>query len=544
MNFIKAAIFLVMFAFSLNLMEESTEQTIAESISKYHLEKLNSFEAKLLELQDLEQQNIPESDLKNSFLACRIAFKYVEFLVVYTDNFKNKNYNSPNVLSAYESNLESDVIAAHGLQVVEDLIYNPDKESRENLKQELTLLIRLVQEETQSFQSKKLENPHLFNTIVIDALRVEVYRLEALGITGFDGVSSKNSLAEAHANLESLKKVLSFYKALFVQNNKKALYSYGIKTTQKAINYLKKNQDFDKFNRLEFMDRHLHPLSSYLYTLTKELNYEFPSNKNAINREARYLFDPNSLNQLYFAPLQSEHSLAIGKKLFEEKLLSSNHTRACSSCHIKEYAFTDDLVKNLSIDGETSLLRNTPSLINVAYQTKFFYDSRSKKLETQVINVIHNDLEMGGNLSLIIDSLKQKPEYAELFKKAYVGEIDANKLATSIAEYIGTFTSRNSKLDQYFAGDKAALNQSEINGFNLFAGKAKCATCHFFPLFNGLVPPHYTDTESEILGVPKDKKNPSIIDSDVGRYGNTKLEIHQFAFKTPALRNIELSAPY
>lgn len=88
------------------------------------------------------------------------------------------------------------------------------------------------------------------------------------------------------------------------------------------------------------------------------------------------------------------------------------------------------------------------------------------------------------------------------------------------------------------------LTYSEKLGFNLSMGKAKCATCHFPPLFNGLVPPYFEETESEILGVPRDKFNVTQIDNDPGKFNFTQLEIHRFAFKTPTLRNIELSAPY
>ena len=76
-------------------------------------------------------------------------------------------------------------------------------------------------------------------------------------------------------------------------------------------------------------------------------------------------------------------------------------------------------------------------------------------------------------------------------------------------------------------------------------GKAICGTCHFLPLFNGLVPPAFTETESEVLGVPKTKnKKNAILDPDTGKYDFTKASVHKYAFKTPTLRNIELTAPY
>lgn len=93
--------------------------------------------------------------------------------------------------------------------------------------------------------------------------------------------------------------------------------------------------------------------------------------------------------------------------------------------------------------------------------------------------------------------------------------------------------------------NKQTLTNTEKNGFNLFTGKAKCASCHFIPLFNGLVPPVFTETESEVIGVPKtpNKKSPEI-DPDFGKFLFTTASIHKYSFKTPSLRNIALTAPY
>lgn len=101
----------------------------------------------------------------------------------------------------------------------------------------------------------------------------------------------------------------------------------------------------------------------------------------------------------------------------------------------------------------------------------------------------------------------------------------------------------NSRFDRYLAGEKGTLNQREINGYNLFAGKALCGSCHFFPLFNGTVPPYYMDSEYEILGTPETKENRSL-DKDKGRFEVTKVSKQMYAFKTPTVRNSELTAPY
>jgi cytochrome c peroxidase len=74
-------------------------------------------------------------------------------------------------------------------------------------------------------------------------------------------------------------------------------------------------------------------------------------------------------------------------------------------------------------------------------------------------------------------------------------------------------------------------------------GKGKCATCHFFPLFNGTVPPAYQETESEVLGAPATAAGKEV-DSDVGKFVLTEREPHRYAFKTPTVRHVSKTAPY
>jgi len=74
-------------------------------------------------------------------------------------------------------------------------------------------------------------------------------------------------------------------------------------------------------------------------------------------------------------------------------------------------------------------------------------------------------------------------------------------------------------------------------------GKALCATCHFMPLTNGSVPPFFTETEKEVIGVPKESNNKEL-DTDTGFYWVYNENLHKGMFKTPTIRNIELTAPY
>jgi cytochrome c peroxidase len=92
-------------------------------------------------------------------------------------------------------------------------------------------------------------------------------------------------------------------------------------------------------------------------------------------------------------------------------------------------------------------------------------------------------------------------------------------------------------------GEESTFTDEEKLGFNLFMGKALCATCHFVPLTNGTVPPFFTETEKEVIGVPETAKNKKI-DDDLGFYWKFEEELHRGMFKTPTIRNADLTGPY
>jgi cytochrome c peroxidase len=116
-------------------------------------------------------------------------------------------------------------------------------------------------------------------------------------------------------------------------------------------------------------------------------------------------------------------------------------------------------------------------------------------------------------------------------------------MMNAIGSYVRSLVFLNSRFDEYMRGDKKAMSPEEVNGFNLFMGKAKCATCHYMPLFNGSFPPRYTLIESEVIGVPQTIDGKAI-DSDMGRYDILKVDAFKHAFKITTVRNAALTAPY
>ena len=113
-----------------------------------------------------------------------------------------------------------------------------------------------------------------------------------------------------------------------------------------------------------------------------------------------------------------------------------------------------------------------------------------------------------------------------------------------LASYIRSLAKFSSPFDVFMRGNKTAITSNQKQGFNLFVGKAKCATCHFIPIFNGTVPPNYSKTEQEVLGVAENAQNKKL-DSDLGRGKfHETVNFLQHSFKTPTLRNVEKTAPY
>ncbi|NJM79040.1 MAG: hypothetical protein HC854_04270 [Flavobacterium sp.] len=180
-----------------------------------------------------------------------------------------------------------------------------------------------------------------------------------------------------------------------------------------------------------------------------------------------------------------------------------------------------------------------------ALQKGFFHDKRTGSLEGQIVDVVNNPNEFHLSLNDLENRVLEKPEYISAFTKVYQKDIDNHLIRNAIASYIMSLTPFNSKFDLNMQGKENTLTQNEINGFNVFMGKGKCATCHFAPLFNGLVPIQFQESEIELIGVPKSKDTLNAeIDSDLGRYTIYKTEERKYFFKTPTVRNIEKTAPY
>ncbi|HEV7231421.1 MAG TPA: cytochrome c peroxidase, partial [Bacteroidia bacterium] len=311
---------------------------------------------------------------------------------------------------------------------------------------------------------------------------------------------------------------------------------------------LQKNKKPDTFNRLDFITNNYIPLSQLMDEYIAEMKLTYNSYNPYVNLEAESIFDIRSFRYFYSNRDEKTQSfrIVLGKYLFFDPLLSGNYKRACASCHKPEKSFTDGLEKSQAFESGQVIARNSPTLLNVCMQTSFFDDSREASLEGQIAAVVNNSKELHNSFEEIILRLEQSDEYKKLFTLAFPGEsISARLIEEALADYERTLESFNSDFDKYMKGDYRKLTLSQKNGFNLFMGKAKCGSCHFPPLFNGMLPPFYNKSEFEIIGVLKtnDFEHP-ILDTDEGAGFVKKAEHLKFGFKVPGLRNVALTGPY
>lgn len=498
-----------------------------------------AFGKQLLELSQTVSQTAPDTAVQQSFRELRHLYKQMEWAVAYFMPGTARFTNGP-ALDEIEME-ENTVLEAEGLQVLEEKIY-PAVDTTE--KTEMLRMIKKLSNKSQSIDAYFGANT-ISPSQLMDALRNQVFRITTLDITGFDTPVSGTGLTEAQWSLASLSDVLVRSKDLLKQS---AMVDTVCGHIAAAAQVLAAATDRNEFNYLKFIQEHLNRISKDMLQLRVAAGIQPVAVTKALRDDASTLFDANCFNPDAFVPgseyKQTAAKARLGKTLFSDNILSGDGSRSCASCHQASLAFSDGLKAATALKG-APLLRNTPSLSYSNFQHGQFWDMRRPDLETQAEDVISNKDEMHGSLQSIVAKLNSDSSYRDQFRSIYKSDSISNwQVQNVLAAYIRSLSGFQSDFDRYMRGDASAMNADQQAGFNLFVGKAKCATCHFIPLFNGTVPPEFSKTESEILGIATDFHNKKAdTDPGRGRFHGT-VEQLQLAFKTPTLRNISKTAPY
>jgi cytochrome c peroxidase len=507
-----------------------------EATAAYYKLKSDEFAASTIQLQS-SIANIRNNDsssirdARNALALCRRNYKSIEFFLEYFFKSSAIFFNGPPKFEVEEPYMEWQTPV--GLQVIESLLFQKDVEAE---KGELLQQIYAVNSSAHDLKALlygfKADDKQL-----LESFRLELIRIYTLGITGFDAPSLKTGITESYVALTGVEHAL---RPFLKENTSHAdSVSYYLNS---SLKYLNKKADFNSFSRLEFLVQYGLPLQKQLSLLINEMHLIHNSTNNILNYEAENVFSPDAININAFpnaGVVPNSSLIELGKKLFFETALSGNNKTSCATCHNPEKHFSDGLSKSLAFNGHSNVSRNAPSLLYSGFQFQQFWEGRARDLEEQVATVINSPLEMNGNYKAASRYLSNRKEYLKLFRQSFLTSKDSTitlaKISQSIAAFVRTLNPRNSPFDKYMQGDKNALNESEQHGFNLFMGKAQCATCHFAPLFNGLVPPLYNLSELEILGTPKtDNFAKPESDTDRGRYN-----IFPIAFYEKLLKHLQ-----
>ena len=302
-----------------------------------------------------------------------------------------------------------------------------------------------------------------------------------------------------------------------------------------------------------------------------------PQGKAAINPQQESVMSHSVENDLLGLPPvpipinnpQTSAKIELGDKLFHDKRFSVDGTVSCAKCHDDNHAFTDGLVVSVGHNGLTGT-RNAPTVLNAAFNKSQFWDGREPDLEGQSKQPLINPVEHGlANYEPILEIVRKDSYYPAAFQSVFGvsdEKVSIDHIAKAIASFERTLVAGNSAFDRYyFKGQSDAMTDAQIRGFNLFVGQGRCVSCHVIEQDQALL----TDNRFHNIGiginqiqqdVPRLTKafleaknkggNVDVIvlsdkkSSELGRFAVTD-ELSQIgAFKTPTLRNVDLTAPY
>jgi cytochrome c peroxidase len=294
-------------------------------------------------------------------------------------------------------------------------------------------------------------------------------------------------------------------------------------------------------------------------TRTRSLTTRIPRSANLSDLAQN---PPTGLGRLTDPPHRS--LIDLGRRLFFDRRLSANETLSCGMCHVPEQAFTqNELATPVGIEGAL-VLRNAPSLYNVAYRPRLFLDGRETTLTEQIWAPLLANNEMGNSTrSDVLRKVESVTEYRNTFGDLFSDGITEKTLGIALAAYQRALLSANSPFDRwYYSGEQSALSLSEKRGFQIFE-TAGCASCHkldhasaqftddlFHNTGTGFAssvmyasPPEQIQLAPGVF-VPL-RSDVEVPDrTDYGREAVTGDPEDRWRFRTPSLRNVALTGPY
>jgi cytochrome c peroxidase len=231
---------------------------------------------------------------------------------------------------------------------------------------------------------------------------------------------------------------------------------------------------------------------------------------------------------------------ALGRVLFYDTRLSANNTVSCASCHVQAHGFADpNGVSRGFAGGHTD--RHAMNLVNLRFhpRARFFWDERAGNLEEMTLLPIENSLEMGQKLDQLPAILGRAGQYGDLFRDAFGdAQITAERIGRALAQFLRSMVSYQSRYDEGRAAVRSIADDFPNYSLQENRGKAlfmrNCAVCH---LENQEA--HFVVNAPVNTGLDED---PRTTDGGVGDITLRPADMGHF--KSPSLRNVEVTGPY
>ncbi len=422
------------------------------------------------------------------------------------------------------------------------------------IKDTLLSLIKKSQEAVKTFEADSITSQlNSFNHFFL-ANRLFLLNLSAIYTTGFECPDSSNIIPELRSMLAGIKDIYISYNQSFPETPLTGEY---LDLYEKTISFANGQPvQFSAFDHFTFIKEYVNPLFALnqkfinAYNATSINFNDYTLNNNTLSIFDKSLYSSQSTKGLY-SMVEDEKTLDeirhIGKLLFYDPILSGNNLRSCASCHKPSQYFTDTTVSTaLQFDRQQRLPRNAPTLINSIYNHLIMLDGKHISLQAQGRDVITSSIEMNSNEKELLKKVLSCKEYRDALKEFLKRtpeekEITLNHLVSAITFYDGSYSRFYSPFDEAM-NNKGPVTDDIKKGFNLFMSRAKCATCHFVPNFNGVKPP-FVGSEFEVLGTPEDTSFKEL-SPDKGRYLINKAPETLHAFRTGSIRNAAYTKPY
>ncbi len=250
----------------------------------------------------------------------------------------------------------------------------------------------------------------------------------------------------------------------------------------------------------------------------------------------------------------------LGHLLFYDGRLSGDGSTSCATCHDPNNAYMDGAPLSAGYSRGNPYFRNTPTLLNASKMP--FYDWDGRFAQGDLATVVRDHIAEAHFMSLdgrlLVERMRQVPEYEESFKDVFGSEVSYGKVLNAVAAYLQTLeSSDDNPYLAYKAGDTDALSTQARRGLDLFEGKAGCVQCHSGDLLS--------DGQFHNLGVPDNSlifEDPQrhitfrrffrmfgvsefvTMRDDPGLYALTADEADRGKFRTPSLLEVARTAPY